>query len=112
LLCSRSISNGMKLKKGDQVHIVSGKDKGKEGKILRILPEVGKIVVDGINAQMKHQRSRREGKKGEKVRKFMPLNASNVMIVCQSCKKFSRIGYKSGNEARKVRVCKKCQAEL
>lgn len=99
----------MNFKKGDQVQIMSGKDRGKRGKILAVNIGNGRILVEGVNIFKKHQRPKRQGEKGEIVSVGRYLNASNAALVCGSCDKPSRVGYRRENEV-KVRYCKKCQA--
>ena len=98
----------MKIKKGDQVKIISGNDKGKTGKVLAALPEEGKIVAEGINIKKKHVRPRERGKKGELVRIPAAFPASRAMVICPNCGKPTRIGYRT-TENKKVRICKKCK---
>ncbi len=100
----------MKIRKGDQVKIISGNDKGKQGKVLVVFPEREKIVVEGLNIKKKHVRPKQQGKKGELVRIPAPFAASRVMIVCSKCGKAARVGH-TLNSGRKVRVCKKCGQE-
>ena len=100
----------MKLRKGDTVRVIAGKDIGKEGAVMRVLPKVNKVIVDGVNVAKKHQKPTRATQQGGIIDKDMPIHASNVMIVCPKCGP-SRIGYKlTGDE--KARVCKKCGADL
>ena len=101
----------MKLHKGDTVKIIKGKDSGKTGKIIRVLRDKDKIVVEGLNIFKKHARPKKQGEKGEVVRVSRPLHASNAMIICGSCKKPTRIGVKI-EEKNKFRICKKCKAKL
>lgn len=101
----------MKIKKGDQVKIISGNDKGKQGKVLVVLPEEHRIVVEGINVKKKHVRPKQQGKKGELVRIPAPFPASRVQLVCSKCGKMTRAGY-SSNSGGKIRVCKKCGQEI
>lgn len=101
----------MKIKKQDKVLVISGKDKGKSGTVLRVIPKAGKIVVDKINIQKRHTKSRLEGQKGEIMEKSLPIDASNVKLVCPKCGKPVRIGMKM-LEKGKIRVCKKCGAEI
>jgi large subunit ribosomal protein L24 len=101
----------MKLKKGDTVKIISGKDRGKTGKITHALIEKNKIVVEGINIRKKHMRPKKQGQKGQTIQMPMPIDVSNVMIVCPACSKITRIGAKTAGN-KKVRVCKKCGAEM
>lgn len=102
----------MKLKKGDKVLVVSGKDKGKTGKITKSLPRFEKIVIEGINVKKKHQRSRKEGKKGQIIQIAMPLNVSIAKFLCVKCDKAVRLGYKISENGKKVRICKKCGSEV
>lgn len=101
----------MKIKKGDLVKIITGKDKGKEGKILKAIPKDNKIIVDGLNLAKKHRRPKRQGEKGEVIQVPRPVDASNVMIICASCRQPTRLGFKI-LESGKKRVCKKCGSEL
>lgn len=101
----------MKVKKGDTVLIISGKDKGRTGKILRAFPKDLKILVEGINIKKKHVRPKREGEKGQIVQVPSPMDMSNVKIICPKCGKASRVGYKL-EKNRKFRVCKKCEQEI
>ena len=99
----------MKLKKGDQVKIMSGKDAGKTGTILRAMPNDEKIIVEGINLFKKRSRAKRQGETGQTVAVARPLPASRVMLVCASCKNPTRVGFRIEGAA-KVRYCKKCKA--
>ncbi|MCF7836069.1 MAG: 50S ribosomal protein L24 [Candidatus Marinimicrobia bacterium] len=102
----------MRLKKGDKIFVVSGKDKGKTGKITKALPEFGKIVVEGINIRKKHTRPKKEGQKGQVVQIPAPLDVSNVRLICEKCGKATRVGYKVLDDGKKVRTCKKCQESV
>jgi large subunit ribosomal protein L24 len=101
----------MRLRKGDRVRILSGKDLGKEGEITRVLPERNMVIVDGINVAKKHQRSTNATMQGGIIDKDMPVPASNVAILCPSCGP-SRIGYRFDDDGVKARVCKKCGKDL
>jgi len=101
----------MKIRKGDNVKILAGKDRGKTGKVLRVDPKEKKAVVEGLNLVKKHTRPRRQGEKGQRVSVPALMDASNLMIVCPKCSKFARIGYKVRGE-KKYRVCKKCKNEI
>jgi large subunit ribosomal protein L24 len=100
----------MKLRKGDTVRVIAGKDIGKEGDVMRVLPKVNKVIVDGVNVVKKHQKPTRATQQGGIIDKDMPLHASNVMIVCSKCGP-TRIGYKIDGDT-KTRVCKKCGGTL
>jgi large subunit ribosomal protein L24 len=101
----------MKLKKGDKVKIITGKDKNKQGKILKVFPKKNKVLVEGLNLYKKHVKPRRQGEKGEIVNVPRPLYASNVMLVCSSCGKAVRVGFRFEGE-KKVRYCKKCFSNI
>jgi large subunit ribosomal protein L24 len=101
----------MKLKKGDNVKIVSGKDRGKTGTVLRAMPESEKIVIEGLNVFKKRSRPHRQGEKGQTVLVPRAMPASKVMLICPTCKEPTRIGGRMEG-ARKVRYCKKCKATL
>ncbi len=101
----------MKIKKNDTVQILSGKDKGKTGKVIRVIPKEKKIVVEGINIRKKHVRPKREGEKGEVVTLNTPFPASKAAVVCPSCSKPARIGFRIEGQAKK-RFCKKCKAVI
>lgn len=98
----------MKLKTGDKVFVLSGKDKGKIGKIIQVFPKLEKVVVEGVNILKKHIRSRREGQKGQIIELPAPLHISKVMAYCTRCEKPVRIGSAIA-AGKKVRLCKKCK---
>lgn len=101
----------MKLKKGDNVVVTTGKDKGKKGKILEVLPSANRVVVEGANISKLHEKSKSKGKSGQIVEKPMPINASNVMIVDPKTGTRTRIGSKK-IDGRNVRITKKSGSEL
>ena len=101
----------MKIKKGDNVLVITGKDRGKKGKVLRALPREARIVVEGANIRKKHVRAKRAGQKGQMVEMPGVFSVSNVKLLCPKCGKAIRIGYKVEG-AKKVRVCKKCNMEV
>ncbi len=101
----------MKLKKGDNVIIIAGKDKGKKGKIVRSLPTENKVVVEGLNILKKHQRPRKTGEKGQIIKIAMPINASNVMVLDPKTEKGSRIGKKELG-GKMVRIARKSNQEI
>lgn len=98
----------MKIKKGDTIKIICGKDLGKTGKVLSVLPKKGKVVIEGLNLRIKHVRPRRQREKGQRISFPAPMDISNVMLVCPKCGKATRVGYKILEDGKKVRVCKKC----
>ena len=97
----------MNVKKGDTVIVLSGKDKGKQGKVLGTVPSEAKVVVEGINKVTCHIKPRKQGEEGGIIRREIPMYASKVMRVCPKCGKATREAFKVENGA-KVRVCKKC----
>ena len=101
----------MKIKKGDTVLIISGKNRGKRGKVLQVFPREGRVVVEGVNLRKKHSRPRRAGEKGQIVEMPAPLHVSNIKIICSKCRKATRIGYKIVDK-KKFRICKKCGQEI
>ena len=103
--------NSLKIKKNDTVVILSGKDKGKKGKVLGTVPSERKVVVEGCNMVTCHIQPRRQGEEGGIIRKEIPMDASKVMLVCPKCGKATRHAVKMDN-GTKVRVCKKCGQEI
>ena len=103
---------GLKIKKGDRVRVLTGKDRGKDGNVTRVLPAAGKVIVDGVNVAKKHQRATKATMQGGIIDKDMPLPVANVALVCPSCGKATRVGYKIDGDGTKVRVCKKCGGEM
>jgi large subunit ribosomal protein L24 len=103
---------GLKIKKGDRVEVLTGKDRGKRGEVMRAMPHEGKVIVDGVNVAKKHQRPTRATMQGGIIDKDMPIPVANVAIVCPSCGKPTRVGFKLDESGGKVRVCKKCGGEM
>jgi large subunit ribosomal protein L24 len=101
----------MKIKKGDTVLVISGKWRGKTGKVLRAFPRELKVLVEGVNIVKKHQKPKRAGEKGQIVEIPKPIPVSKVKLICPSCKKATRVGYKIEGD-KKFRVCKKCGAKI
>ena len=104
--------SGMKIKKGDEVVVLQGKDRGKRGRVAFAFPATGKVIVDGVNTATKHQKSQGQQKPGGIVTKDMPLQASNVAVVCNSCGKGVRVGYRFDADGTKVRICRSCEGDL
>ena len=102
----------MKIRKGDTVKILSGKDRGKKAKVLRVFPHQERILVEGVNLKKKHRRSRRQDKKGEVMLFPVPISSSAVEVLCPSCGKPTRVGYSWNEAGNKVRKCKQCGKEL
>ena len=102
----------MKLRKGDHVRVIAGKDVGKEGDITRVIPDRERVIIDGINIAKRHQRAQGQTMQGGIIDKDMPLHASNVAIVCGGCNQVTRIGHRFEGDGTKVRVCRKCGKDL
>ena len=100
----------MKLKKGDIVQVMSGKEKGKRGKISRVYPEDFRIVVEGVNIKKKHRKPTKSGEKGQTIEKQNPIPSSKVRMMCLKCAKPVRLGYNMEGET-KMRICRKGGAE-
>jgi large subunit ribosomal protein L24 len=101
----------MKVKKGDRVKVLSGKDRGKEGEVMRSIPSQGKVIVEGVNMVKKNQRQTRATMQGGIIDKDMPIPVSNVAVVCSTCGA-TRVGFRFDDQGRKIRVCKKCGTDL
>ena len=101
----------MNIKKDDKVVVLSGKDKGKQGKVLVVNPKAGKVIVEGVNVATKHQKPRQQGQEGGIIKVETPIYASKVQLVCPKCGKNTRVGHKIA-DGKKTRVCKKCGAEI
>ena len=95
----------MRIKKGDNIKVLSGKERGKTGTVISVDSDRERVAVEGLNLYKKHTRPRRQGEKGQVISVSRPMHASNVMLVCPSCKEATRIGYRTEGE-RKVRYCK------
>jgi large subunit ribosomal protein L24 len=102
---------GLKIKKGDRVRVLTGKDRGKEGNVMRALPRDGKVIVDGVNVARKSQRPTRNTQQGGIIDKDMPLDVSNVALLCPQ-DGATRVGYKLGENGAKTRICRKCGQEI
>lgn len=97
----------MRIKKGDKVRLMAGKDKGKEGTVIQVFPDMEKVVVEGTNIGKKHMRPRQAGTKGQVIEYSSPVAVSNVMLVCPKCGKPTRVSMKE-----RVRMCKKCETAI
>jgi large subunit ribosomal protein L24 len=103
---------GPKIKKGDRVRVLTGKDRGKEGTVLRALPSEGKLIVEGVNTAKKHQKPTRVNQSGGIVERDMPIPIANVAVVSPGDGRPTRIGYKVQQDGTKVRVCRRTGAEI
>lgn len=101
----------MKIKKNDTILVITGKDKGKKGKVLKAFPRQNKVIVEKINIVKKHRRPRKEGEKGQIVEMPKPIDSSNLKLICPKCGQATRVGFKI-NKKEKNRICKKCEQEL
>ena len=101
----------MNIRRDDTVIVLSGKDKGKEGKVLSADPKNGKVIVEGVNVAQKHKKPRRQGEEGGIIKMETPIYACKVMVVCPKCGKPTRVAHKLV-DGKNVRVCKKCGATM
>ncbi|MEK7134812.1 MAG: 50S ribosomal protein L24 [Patescibacteria group bacterium] len=100
----------MRIKREDNIIVISGKDKGKQGRIIKVLTKEQKVIVENINLKKKHQRPKTGGKKGEKIEVPRPIAVSTVTLICKNCGKPTRISA-GGLDGKKIRICKKCGLE-
>ena len=98
----------MNVKKGDTVIVLSGKDKGKQGKVLHSSPKAGKVIVEGVNVAMKHRKPRKQNEEGGIIKMETPIYACKVMLVCPKCGKPTRPAFRILDDGSKARVCRKC----
>lgn len=102
----------IKIKKGDLVKIMVGKDSGKTGKVMQVLPEDKQVVVEGLNILKKHIKPTKRGEKGQRLEFSAPLAISKVQLVCPKCNKITRVGFKVLTDGKKQRICRKCKEIL
>lgn len=101
----------MKIKKGDNVIVTTGRDKGKKGTVVKTFRDIDKVIVDGLNMRKKHQKPKRRGEKGQTIEIAMPMHVSNVMIVDPKGGKPTRVGYKV-EDGKKIRIARKSGAKI
>jgi large subunit ribosomal protein L24 len=104
-----------RVKKGDTVEVIAGKDKGERGEVIDVLVSEDRVVIDGINVVKRHQKATQKGGQtipAQIIEKDAPIHLSNVLVVCTSCDQPTRVGFRVREDGRKVRVCKKCQADI
>jgi large subunit ribosomal protein L24 len=98
------------IRKDDMVQVISGKDKGKKGKVLHTYPKLSKALVEGINTLKKHKRKTQQNQQGGIIDIEMPIALSNLSLLCKSCNQPTRVGIKVGQDGTKNRFCKRCEA--
>ena len=103
--------NNLHVKTGDNVMIISGKDKGHTGKVLQVSPSENKVIVEGQNMVTKHVKPRRQGEQGGIVKRETPIRSCKVALFCSKCNKGVRVGHKIEGD-KKIRICRKCGAEI
>lgn len=103
---------GMKIRKGDRVQVLTGKDKGKEGVVSRVYPDRNRVLVDGVNVARRHQKPRTMNEPGGIIDKDLPIHVSNVALLSPRDGRPTRVGYKINDDGTKVRVCRRTGAEL
>jgi large subunit ribosomal protein L24 len=102
----------MKIHKNDEVVVLQGKDRGKRGRVAFAFPADGKVIVDGINTAKRHTKPKSQTQPGGIITKDMPIEVSNVAVVCPSCNKGVRVGYRFEPDGSKVRICRSCEGDL
>jgi large subunit ribosomal protein L24 len=102
----------IRLKKDDKVKVLTGKDKGKIGKVLKVVQKTNRVIVENINVVKVHQRPTQANPQGGIVDKNMPIQISNLMVMCNSCVKPTRIGMKQLEDGKRVRICKQCNQQI
>jgi len=101
-----------KIRKGDIVQAIKGKDNGKKGKVIQVFTEKGKALIEGINLAKKHKRQTRQDQKGGIVSIEMPIALANIMLVCKHCDRASRVGFSTLKDGTKTRICKSCKEAI
>lgn len=102
----------MHVRKGDMVEVVGGEDRGRRATVMQVIPKKNQVIVEGVNEVYKHLRRDRRNPQGGRLQREAPVDASNVMLVCTKCDQKTRVGYREAANGKKVRVCRKCDAEL
>ena len=108
----KSLRKALNVRKGDTVKVIGGKDLGKEGRVLRTVPESDRVVVEKVNLVKKAMRPTQQNPQGGISTLEAPIHVSNVMLVCPSCNKTTRVGHRFEDDGTKVRVCKKCGKDI
>jgi large subunit ribosomal protein L24 len=102
----------MKIKKNDTVLVISGKDRGKKGKVRQALPKTNKVIVDGVNMMKRHSRTRGQARQAGIIDIEMPFSVSNVMLICNKCDKPTRVGYRLLDDGKRARICRNCHENI
>lgn len=102
----------MRIRKGDRVRVLAGKDRGREGEVSRVIPSRNKVIIEGMNIAKRHQKSTRETMQGGIIDKAMPIHVSNVAVLSPADEKPTRIGYRLNDDGSKVRVCRRTGVDL
>jgi len=101
-----------KIKRGDTVRVLRGKDRGKKSRVLAVLPQVDRVLVEGVNMVKKHIRPKRAGEKGQRVNIASPLPLSNVQLFCSECKRSARVSIRRADDGSVERICRHCKASI
>ncbi|MBE6835740.1 MAG: 50S ribosomal protein L24 [Ruminococcaceae bacterium] len=104
--------NNLHVKTGDEVIVINGKNRGKRGKVMQVSPKEGKVIVEGVNVVTKHVKPRQMGEPGGLIKAESALYADKVQLICPKCGKPTRVGHALDKNGKKVRVCKKCNAQF
>jgi large subunit ribosomal protein L24 len=102
----------MRIRKNDTVAIIKGKDRGKTGRVMKLLPGTGKAIVEGRNLVKKHSRKTQQNPQGGIIQLESPISVSNLMPLCPKCNKPVRVGFSVGKDGKKTRICRKCKEAL
>jgi large subunit ribosomal protein L24 len=102
----------VRIHKGDTVVVLQGKDKGKRAEVVRAIPDRSRLILEGVNVAKRHAKPTRATQQGGIIDKFMPVHVSTVALVCKACNQPTRVGYRIEADGEKVRICRKCGADL
>jgi large subunit ribosomal protein L24 len=102
----------VRIHKGDTVIVLQGKDKGKRAEVVRAIPDRDRVILEGVNVAKRHAKPTRATQQGGIIDKFMPVHVSTVALVCKACNQPTRVGYRVDADGVKVRICRKCEADL
>ncbi len=103
---------GLKIRKGDRVRVLAGKDRGKEGEVTFAYPAKGTVIVEGMNVHKRHQKPTRATMQGGIIDKELPIRVSNLAVMCDSCGRPTKVGYRFEPDGRQVRICRRCGGDL